>query len=159
MATVSPAVFERDAKVSISEKDKQSPKSFDEPSKGLSDDEGRSNSANNCREGSRRTSKLARILGIFYVRILMEATGLEKGGIYRHFDSKEQLAAKAFEYAWQAELGIRMRDLESISNSVERLKRYITNFVQRRAAVPGGSQLRNTAIMPTTAIRNCARSL
>jgi TetR/AcrR family transcriptional repressor of nem operon len=33
---------------------------------------------------------------------LMEA-GLEKGGIYRHFDSKEQLAAKAFEYAGQAE--------------------------------------------------------
>ena len=26
---------------------------------------------------------------------IMEATGLEKGGIYRHFDSKAQLASEA----------------------------------------------------------------
>jgi len=32
---------------------------------------------------------------------LMKATGLEKGGIYRHFDSKQQLAAEAFDFAWQ----------------------------------------------------------
>jgi AcrR family transcriptional regulator len=31
---------------------------------------------------------------------LMEATGLEKGGIYRHFPSKEAVAAEAFDYAW-----------------------------------------------------------
>ena len=30
---------------------------------------------------------------------VMEATGLEKGGIYRHFESKEELAAEAFKYA------------------------------------------------------------
>ena len=36
----------------------------------------------------------------FSMSELMKATGLEKGGIYRHFDSKEQLAAEAFEYAW-----------------------------------------------------------
>jgi TetR/AcrR family transcriptional repressor of nem operon len=30
---------------------------------------------------------------------IMQATGLEKGGIYRHFDSKEQLALAAFDYA------------------------------------------------------------
>jgi len=30
----------------------------------------------------------------------MEATGLEKGGIYRHFASKQQLASEAFDYAW-----------------------------------------------------------
>jgi TetR/AcrR family transcriptional repressor of nem operon len=31
---------------------------------------------------------------------LMEETGLEKGGIYRHFESKEDLAATSFNYAW-----------------------------------------------------------
>jgi len=31
---------------------------------------------------------------------LMQATGLEKGGIYRHFESKQQLATEAFDYAW-----------------------------------------------------------
>jgi AcrR family transcriptional regulator len=29
---------------------------------------------------------------------LMKATGLKKGGIYRHFSSKEELAAEAFDY-------------------------------------------------------------
>ena len=32
---------------------------------------------------------------------LMKATGLEKGGIYRHFASKEAVAAEAFDYAWK----------------------------------------------------------
>jgi len=32
---------------------------------------------------------------------LMEATGLQKGGLYRHFDSKEELAQEAFDYAWE----------------------------------------------------------
>src|SRR5215469_4932825 len=40
---------------------------------------------------------------------LKEATGLEKGGIYRHFSSKEELAAKAFDYAWKVTLGTRVR--------------------------------------------------
>src|SRR5271170_2332921 len=31
---------------------------------------------------------------------LMEATGLQKGGIYRHFSSKEELATEAFDYSW-----------------------------------------------------------
>jgi TetR/AcrR family transcriptional regulator, transcriptional repressor for nem operon len=31
---------------------------------------------------------------------LIEKTGFQKGGIYRHFESKEQLAAEAFQYAY-----------------------------------------------------------
>ena len=30
---------------------------------------------------------------------LMNATGLKKGGLYRHFSGKEELAAEAFRYA------------------------------------------------------------
>src|SRR5260370_18754993 len=77
---------------------------------------------------------------------LMEATGLEKGGIYRHFSTKEELAAEAFDYAWQAATDGLMRDLDSIPNSVDKLKRFITNFVERRSSVPGGCPLLNTAI-------------
>jgi TetR/AcrR family transcriptional regulator, transcriptional repressor for nem operon len=77
---------------------------------------------------------------------LMQATGLEKGGIYRHFSSKEELAAEAFDYAWQAATDVRMHDLDSIPNSVEKLKHFIANFVGRRPAVPGGCPLLNTAI-------------
>jgi TetR/AcrR family transcriptional regulator, transcriptional repressor for nem operon len=47
---------------------------------------------------------------------LMKATGLEKGGIYRHFSSKEELAAEAFEYAWKAAWDARTQDLDSIPN-------------------------------------------
>ncbi len=77
---------------------------------------------------------------------LMQATGLEKGGIYRHFDSKQQLAAEAFDYAWRETLGARIRDLDAIPNAVDRLKQLVANFVERRGVIPGGCPLLNTAI-------------
>ena len=77
---------------------------------------------------------------------LMEATGLEKGGIYRHFSSKEELAAEAFDYAWKVVLDTRMHDLDRIPNSVDKLKQFIANFIDRRPSVPGGCPLLNTAI-------------
>jgi TetR/AcrR family transcriptional regulator, transcriptional repressor for nem operon len=77
---------------------------------------------------------------------LMGATGLEKGGIYRHFSSKEELAAEAFDYAWKVVLDTRMHDLDRTSNSVDKLKQFIANFVNRRPSVPGGCPLLNTAI-------------
>src|ERR1700675_4248875 len=77
---------------------------------------------------------------------LMRATGLEKGGIYRHFSSKEALAAEAFDYAWRQTLDARIHDLYTISNTVDRLKRLVANFVERRGIIPGGCPLLNTAI-------------
>jgi len=77
---------------------------------------------------------------------LMEATGLEKGGIYRHFSSKEELAGEAFDYAWRLAWDARMHDLDSIPDSVDRLKQFVQNFVERRPSLPGGCPLLNTAI-------------
>ena len=77
---------------------------------------------------------------------LMRATGLEKGGIYRHFSSKEALAAEAFDYAWREALDARIHDLDTISNAVDRLKQLVANFVERRGTIPGGCPLLNTAI-------------
>jgi TetR/AcrR family transcriptional regulator, transcriptional repressor for nem operon len=77
---------------------------------------------------------------------IMAATNLEKGGIYRHFSGKEQLAAEAFDYAWAEALQARRSDLESVENSVDKLKQYIENFVERRGSVPGGCPLLNTAM-------------
>jgi len=77
---------------------------------------------------------------------LMEATGLEKGGIYRHFPSKEAVAAEAFDYAWGAAFQERVRDLDKFPGSIDRLKHLITNFVERRSTIPGGCPLLNTAI-------------
>jgi TetR/AcrR family transcriptional repressor of nem operon len=77
---------------------------------------------------------------------LMKATGLEKGGIYRHFSSKQELAAEAFDYAWQETFASRIHDLDTISNTVDRLKQLVANFVERRGVIPGGCPLLNTAI-------------
>jgi TetR/AcrR family transcriptional repressor of nem operon len=77
---------------------------------------------------------------------LMQATGLEKGGIYRHFDSKQQLAGEAFDYACQLALTARFGGTERISNTVDRLKQIVWNFRDRRAGlVQGGCPLLNTA--------------
>lgn len=77
---------------------------------------------------------------------LMEATGLEKGGIYRHFESKQQLAAEAFDHAWEEVWSGRTHDLENVNNSVDRLQALVANFVERRGSIAGGCPLLNTAV-------------
>jgi TetR/AcrR family transcriptional regulator, transcriptional repressor for nem operon len=78
---------------------------------------------------------------------LMRATGLEKGGIYRHFDSKQKLAGEAFDHAWNMAIDARFEGTQEIPNTVDRLKQIVRNFRDRRAGlVPGGCPLLNTAI-------------
>jgi TetR/AcrR family transcriptional repressor of nem operon len=78
---------------------------------------------------------------------LMRATGLEKGGIYRHFESKEELAGNAFDHAWKVSMDARFEGTEEIPNTVDRLKQIVRNFRDRRTGlVPGGCPLLNTAI-------------
>jgi TetR/AcrR family transcriptional repressor of nem operon len=92
---------------------------------------------------------------------LMRATGLEKGGIYRHFDSKQQLAGEAFDYAWQLALDTRFGGTQEITNTVDRLKQVIWNFRDRRTGlVQGGCPLLNMATDSddgNPALRNKAR--
>src|ERR1700676_1183856 len=77
----------------------------------------------------------------------MRATGLEKGGIYRHFGSKQELAGDAFNYAWKLAMDTRFKGTEQIPNTVDRLKQIVRNFRDRRAGViPGGCPLLNTAV-------------
>jgi TetR/AcrR family transcriptional repressor of nem operon len=77
---------------------------------------------------------------------LMEATGLKKGGIYRHFASKEELAAEAFDYLWEAAWKTRMLDLDEQANGVDKLKHLIANFIDRRPPIAGGCPVLNTAV-------------
>jgi TetR/AcrR family transcriptional regulator, transcriptional repressor for nem operon len=79
------------------------------------------------------------------MQAIMEATGLEKGGIYRHFESKEELAAEAFDYAWTFSSTKRRHNLDAIPNQADRLKQHIANFVVR-TGLPGGCPLLNTAV-------------
>jgi TetR/AcrR family transcriptional repressor of nem operon len=77
---------------------------------------------------------------------LMEATGLKKGGIYRHFSSKEELAAEAFDYTWEAAWKARLLHVDEKANGIEKLKQLVANFVDYRSPVAGGCPILNTAI-------------
>src|SRR5271154_3480190 len=78
---------------------------------------------------------------------LMAATGLKKGGLYRHFESKEDLAAAAFDYAWETVSEPRRRGIENCTTAIEKLLLLVKNFVEQPPrTLPGGCPVLNTAI-------------
>ncbi len=77
---------------------------------------------------------------------LMAATGLKKGGIYRHFSSKEELAAAAFDYTWKAAQNLRLVNIDETASGTDQLKQLIANFVNYRGPVSGGCPILNTAV-------------
>jgi TetR/AcrR family transcriptional repressor of nem operon len=77
---------------------------------------------------------------------IMEATGLEKGGLYRHFQNKEELAAESFRYALAKAVKIRTEKPDRSRGAVAHLRSLVRRFVETPAAVPGGCPLMNTAI-------------
>jgi TetR/AcrR family transcriptional repressor of nem operon len=78
------------------------------------------------------------------LREIMEATGLEKGGIYRHFSSKEEIAAEAFDYAWERAFAVRTSGMAELEDAVEKLQRHVANFTEK-TGFPGGCPVLNTA--------------
>lgn len=78
--------------------------------------------------------------------VLMEATGLEKGGIYRHFESKEELACEAFDYAVTQVRSVRVDPLARLASGIEKLETYIGEFATIGSPIPGGCPIFNTAV-------------
>jgi AcrR family transcriptional regulator len=79
---------------------------------------------------------------------VMEATGLKKGGIYRHFSSKEELALEAFGFAVQ-----KMRErfdeaLADKTSALDQLRAIIGVYarIPTDPPVPGGCPLLNAAV-------------
>jgi AcrR family transcriptional regulator len=79
---------------------------------------------------------------------IMRETGLEKGGIYNHFASKEDLALKSFDYALEAVTARFILALEGKTNAVDRLMAIVTVFRSFTYDPPfeGGCIVMNTAI-------------
>jgi AcrR family transcriptional regulator len=80
---------------------------------------------------------------------LMEATGLEKGGLYRHFASKEDIALAAFDHAVRLH-GDRIRSYvaaagPTASARLVAVAEAIASLAEN-PVVPGGCPLLNTAI-------------
>jgi TetR/AcrR family transcriptional repressor of nem operon len=82
------------------------------------------------------------------MRDLISATGLEKGGIYNHFGSKEQLALEAYDFAMSRVTNALARSQDEATDAVDRLTRMIRAFAKfaRKPAIAGGCPIMNTAI-------------
>src|SRR6476469_5605681 len=82
------------------------------------------------------------------LRDLIGATGLEKGGIYNHFGSKEELALEAYDYAMSRVTERLARSQDGVTDAVERLNDMIRAFAEnaRRPSIDGGCPMMNTAI-------------
>jgi TetR/AcrR family transcriptional regulator, transcriptional repressor for nem operon len=79
---------------------------------------------------------------------IMRVTGLEKGGIYRHFASKDELALAAFDYAAER---VRQRfavGLAGTTNAADTLLAFVNVFrdYAQRPPLDGGCPILNTAI-------------
>lgn len=97
-----------------------------------------------------RAAEVFNCLGYFGTSMadIMHATGLEKGGIYNHFSSKEQIALEAFDYAFER-LSQRLRSAsEDIPNTVDRLQAFVAAFASQveQPVFNGGCYVLNTAI-------------
>lgn len=79
---------------------------------------------------------------------LMAATGLEKGGIYNHFKSKDELALAAFDYAVGVNAGFIREAVQKHQSSSGKLEAFLEAFnsLAKCSPIPGGCPLLNGAI-------------
>jgi TetR/AcrR family transcriptional regulator, transcriptional repressor for nem operon len=94
---------------------------------------------------------------------IMQATGLQKGGIYRHFESKEALALEAFDFA-VGQMAARFTEaLDGREHAIDRLVAVVGVFARLHddPPVPGGCPMMNTAVQTddaeSPALRDRAR--
>jgi AcrR family transcriptional regulator len=79
---------------------------------------------------------------------LVTATGVEKGGIYNHFGSKEALAIDALDYSVSLLVERFSRALEGREDAIDRLTALVDAFagIVDRPDIPGGCPVANTAL-------------
>lgn len=79
---------------------------------------------------------------------IMRVTGLQKGGIYNHFQSKDELALQAFDYAIASISKHYRITLRSKRHAIERLQALVAVFTSfaENPPIAGGCPLLNTAV-------------
>jgi AcrR family transcriptional regulator len=80
---------------------------------------------------------------------ITEVTGIQRGGIYNHFASKEELALESFEYARSVLARRLMEEVRCQKTSVGRLKAITSSFAElytQNPLFPCGCQVLNTAV-------------
>jgi len=94
---------------------------------------------------------------------IMQLTGLEKGGIYNHFESKEDLAVQAFDFAFERVSEALVSAVRQAKTAEGQLRGMINYFAEYFVSppVPGGCPVLNTAVESDDAypaLRNRARA-
>lgn len=77
---------------------------------------------------------------------ILHATGLTKGGIYRHFSSKEELAAECLKYSLALVFQARSGNAQHIPNAIDKLRYLVDRFVSTPSPMKGGCPLMNAAV-------------
>ncbi|HTU70208.1 MAG TPA: TetR/AcrR family transcriptional regulator [Candidatus Baltobacteraceae bacterium] len=79
---------------------------------------------------------------------ILEATELEKGGLYNHFASKEELAVEAFDYAYAQVDAYFTKALLAVAPGLARIRAYIDAFERycERPVIDGGCPVMNVCI-------------
>ncbi|HEX7736064.1 MAG TPA: TetR/AcrR family transcriptional regulator [Ktedonobacteraceae bacterium] len=79
---------------------------------------------------------------------IMRVTELEKGGIYNHFSSKEQIALASFDYAWELVQRHTRLVLADKKHAIDRLHAFAEAFLDlaNGSLLPGGCPIMNAAI-------------
>lgn len=79
---------------------------------------------------------------------IMHATGLQKGGIYNHFQSKDELALQAFDYAYSLLQSTLRTAIKGKRRCRERLQAMLSIHLSllENPPIPGGCPILNTAI-------------
>lgn len=80
---------------------------------------------------------------------IMEATGLKKGGIYNHFDSKEAIALAAFDHAIKRMARLYSEEIARAGDdALAQLQGVLKMYVRlaEDSPIPGGCPIMNTAV-------------
>ncbi len=77
---------------------------------------------------------------------ILDATGLKKGGLYRHFSSKQELAAECLKYSLALVFQARSGNADHIPNAIDKLHYLVDRFVSTPSPLKGGCPLMNAAV-------------
>lgn len=94
---------------------------------------------------------------------IMAVTGMEKGGIYNHFKSKDDLALQAYEYSVDLMRQAFAEAIKGKYHAVDRLQAVVAVFQKIPSGSPleGGCPVVNTAVHAGNThpqLQNCARA-
>lgn len=79
---------------------------------------------------------------------IIQETNIQKGGIYRHFESKEQLMVESFQFSVETMRDHFLKSVSQHSNAANKLNAFVEAFLQLSEGKPlaGGCPIFNAAI-------------